>query len=921
MRLRRSDAQFQAARTPRRGPNGVEALESRVFLSVAPVGVALAGFEQPQNLLRDTRDLRNQRASVTQANAPYWRPRVGNFAIARAVEQTQSYLSARNYTAFALDDTLMRPALAAAPRELSEQDFANTNIIALPRPDGTMQRFEFAESSVMDPALAAQFPDIKTYSGTAVDDPNARVRFDVTPLGFHAQVTSPGATYYIDPIYHLDQSVYASYWRADMQKTEPFAFLDSDIAHAAHDDEGADHATVLSSAAALSPGAITNVTSGASLRTYRLAVAATGEYTAFFGGTVAGAQAAIVTAINRVSGIFENDLSIRLSLVANNASLVYTNAASDPYSNGDAFGMLAQNQATVDAVIGEGNYDIGHVFSTTPGGIAYIGVVGQSGYKARGETGRGAPVGDAFYVDYVAHEMGHQFGAEHTFNTSAPVSRNAATAYEPGSGSTIMGYAGLTGGNSDLQSRPDAYFHWISQQQIIDYVDGTIPWAGTRTGTGNSLPSVYAGSDYVIPAHTPFALTGAATDANGDALTYAWEQADLGPANLLDAPDNGSSPLFRSFVPGSSPTRSFPKLSTVLSGATADNLGERLPTTNRQLKFRLTVRDNRAGGGGVTTDDSVLYVVNTGASFSVTTADFPGTNWATGSAQSINWNVAGTNANGINTANVRISLSTDGGLTFPHILAASTPNDGSEPITVPTGLAASAAGRIKIEAIGNVFYDISNANLNITPTASLPDLNVAAGQTVELLASQAFNYIGIQAGGTLSIRAGTQTVLRVKTLVIADNGINYTGKLELHDNDLVLDYTGGSSPYATILNMVKKGLALLGGNGQGIASSDVDTLVRPSAILAVVDNVTSGGQISSLSGVPVPLQSIVVKYTWRGDTNLDGRVSGSDFALADTGFSAGGLGWFYGDVNYDGVTNGSDYALMDTGFSSQTGVL
>ena len=284
------------------------------------------------------------------------------------------------------------------------------------------------------------------------------------------------------------------------------------------------------------PKGATAARAGTELRTYRLANAATGEYTAFHGGTVPLGQAAIVTAVNRVTGIYEVELAVRMILVANNSSLVYTNSGTDPYTNSDASALLSENQGNIDAIIGDANYDVGHVFSTGGGGLAGLGVVGISGQKARGETGSGSPVNDSFYVDYVAHELGHQFGGNHTFN-QPDGNRNAGTAMEPGSGSTIQAYAGLFGPD-DLQPNSDPYFHSISFDEMFGYVStGAGNAAAVITATGNNVPTVNAGNDYTIPAGTPFALSAYGDDADvGDVLTYNWEQRDLGPAMDLSAP-------------------------------------------------------------------------------------------------------------------------------------------------------------------------------------------------------------------------------------------------------------------------------------------------------------------------------------------------------------------------------------------------
>jgi hypothetical protein len=458
----------------------------------------------------------------------------------------------------ALDAAGLRGSLAGAPLEFTAAA-DNPLEFALPAPDGTLDRFAVVESPIMEPGLAERFPDIKTYRGQGIDDPAATMRFSVTPLGFHAQVRSPEGSWYIDPYFHLETGVYISYSRDDLgpapawechgalDPLAPAPMFAAPVDLVAARDGGdaedtATHqacgcgaclaaATVAGSsgvavAAAREPGggpigAELN-RSGTQLRTYRTVVAATGEYTAFHGGTVAAGQAAIVVAMNRLNQIYESELSIRMVLVANNSSVVYTNAATDPYTNNDGVAMLSQNQTTLDSIIGNANYDIGHVFSTGGGGVAYRGSVGVNNIKAGGVTGLPSPIGDAFYVDYVAHEMGHQYGGNHTFNTPvAGSARNAATAYEPGSGSTIQAYAGITPPD-DLQPNSDPYFAFISLEEIINHVGNVIPTVGTRTATGNLVPTVDAGpSTFVIPAQTPFELTATGADANGDTLNYS----------------------------------------------------------------------------------------------------------------------------------------------------------------------------------------------------------------------------------------------------------------------------------------------------------------------------------------------------------------------------------------------------------------
>jgi uncharacterized repeat protein (TIGR01451 family) len=614
---------------------------------------------------------------------------------------------------YSLDRAALQAQLAKAPMEPASPGAASSRaaavVLSLPTPDGTFAAFRIHEIVMMEPALAAKFPEIRTYRGQGVDDRTATAVISVTTLGFHAQVRSAVAgVWLVDPSAGATSDLYISHRQDGDSAHANERFICSHTPAAA-----ASKPTASASARRNSEGESIPERSGDARRTYRLACAATGEYTAAVGGgTVAGGLAAIAVAINRVNGIFEQELSIRFVLVGNNDQLVFTNAATDGYSNDDGDAMLGENQAKVDAVIGSGNYDIGHVFSTGGGGVAINGVC-QADSKAQGVTGLDNPVGDAFYVSYVAHEIGHQFGANHTFNTDSnggcAGNRYADAAYEPGSGSTIMGYAGLCSPD-DVQGSSNPYFHFYSYEEMRNYITPGIGLGDcpAPVSTGNSAPVVDAGRDYTIPKGTPFVLTGVASDAEEEHLSYTWEERDLGPAQGLGAPDNGSSPLFRSWPPSLSPARYFPDLADLVNNV--QSKAEQLPTQSRAMRFRLTVRDHHVGSGGVDFDDMTVFVAAEAGPFRVTSQPSPIT-WPMGSGQTITWSVAGTDGNGINARHVNILFSQDGGYTFPTVLAANTPNDGTEVIAVPA--IATSLGRIKVEGAGNIFFDISDADITI----------------------------------------------------------------------------------------------------------------------------------------------------------------------------------------------------------------
>ncbi|MDQ3022050.1 MAG: M12 family metallo-peptidase [Bacteroidota bacterium] len=595
----------------------------------------------------------------------------------------------------------IRNILDAAPFERSEQARNSPFVIELPTPEGKLSKFYVTEYAMMEPDLASQFPDMKTYNIKGIDDPYATGKIDITNFGFHGMVLTPNGDYFIDPVNMDNREIYMCYYKSDYLNEQPFECLvDEQINN---------------------PDLINNYNSdmtGQQLRTYRLAVAADGEYTIFHGGTVALAQSAIVTAINRVNGVYEREVSVRMVLIANNTSIIYINPATDPYTDNDPDALVAENQANVDAVIGNANYDLGHVFTTGGGGLAFFGVC-NSTLKARACTGRSAPIGDPYYIDFVAHEIGHQFHGNHTFNGttgSCATNRNATTAWEPGSGSTIMPYAGICP-PQDLQPNSDAYFHSGSVSELTAFTQtGQGNTCPVITNTGNTPPTVTVpAGGFTIPISTPFALTGSATDVETPgALTYCWEEFDLGPAGAPTAPV-GNAPIFRSFSPVVSPTRTFPKLSNLLNNTST--IGEILPTYTRGLTFRLTARDNSAGGGGINFNTLAFNVSSTSGPFLVTS---PNTNvtWAAG-AQTVTWNVANTTLAPVSCALVNIKLSSDGGNTFPTTLLANTANDGTQSVTIPN--ISTSLARIKVESVGNVFFDISNTNFTIGG-GSLPPL-------------------------------------------------------------------------------------------------------------------------------------------------------------------------------------------------------
>ncbi|WP_419870886.1 reprolysin-like metallopeptidase [Chryseobacterium sp. CT-SW4] len=675
----------------------------------------------------------------------------------------ENKVNINNPRIYTLDINSLKNVLAKAPKRLAAGEKSEV-IISFPNSEGRMENFKVKENSNFDPQLAARYPDIKSYVGEGLDDPNSTVYFSISPLGLSSmEIYGDKSAVFIEP-YTKDLSSYVVYKKSD--KKDDLNKFECTVIDTAQKGIGN------TSALAARPNA-----DDATLRTFRLALSCTGEYAVYFGGTKAQALAAMNNTMTRVNGVFEKDFASRMVLIANNDAVIYTNASTDPYSPSSSMNNWnSQLQSTLTSVIGEANYDIGHLFGATGGGgnAGCIGCICTNGSKGSGYTSPadGIPSGDNFDIDYVAHEMGHQYGGNHTYSY---YNEGTGVNMEPGSGSTIMGYAGIT--PYDIQPHSDPFFHAISIQQITNNIKAKT--CSVNTITGNSIPTANAGLDYTIPKSTPFMLTGIGADANGDSLTYIWEQMDNATnsqanANSAAIATKTSGPVFRSWAPTTTPVRYFPRMASILTGATttagSEINVEALPSVARTMNFRFTVRDNRAGGSGNNSDDAVITVNRTAGPFNITSQNSAVT-YAGNSSQTITWDVAGTTANNINTANVDILWSTDSGNTWTPILAA-TPNDGSQAVIIPN--VATSTGRIMVKGTNHIFFDVNNANITVTASSGGTDTVAPTAPVLSASGTTSSSTNLSWNGATDNVAVTGYDVYRGATLIGSTSSTTYT---------------------------------------------------------------------------------------------------------------------------------------------------
>lgn len=664
------------------------------------------------------------------------------------VERIKEEVYSANQKLMEVDMQAFKQSLAGA----TEAGTGKGTVITLPTVNGDEQ-FNVWETSNFAPALRAQYPDIKSYVGRGVTDKAAYIRFSLSPeAGLSTMVLRPdNGSEYIEP-YTKDHSVYVAFDAKTRVKNHlPFncSTEDADVSNQLADR-------------------MDNETSRADnqvFKTYRLALSCTGEYATFHGGTVNGALAGMNATMTRVNGILDVDMAIKLEIIATNNLVIYTNAATDPYSaagagSGGAWNTELQN--TLTNVLGNAAYDIGHLFGASGGGgnAGCIGCICVDDTASTSDKNKGSgftspadgiPAGDNFDIDYVIHEMGHQLGATHTFSHAI---EGAGTNVETGSGVTIMGYAGVTGG-FDVQAHSIPIYVWRSIQQMQINLALAAHNCSTNVALTNSPPVVDAGPNWTIPKGTAFILTGTASDADGDTLNYVWEQNDNGTAattldNSFASGTKTAGPNFRNWMPTAEPVRILPQLSAVLAG-TLEGTWESVSTVGRTLNFNFAARDSHPNGGQTKRDNTVITVSSSIGPFEVTSQSTAGLSWAQGSTQTITWNVAGTTGLPGST-NVNIKMSVDGGATWPYTLAADTPNDGSADITVPSVTGANC--RIWIQPTGHIYFAVNPTAFSIGYDCNIvndnPDLAIPDGLGANNPGAAAIAVINVPTAGTIN---------------------------------------------------------------------------------------------------------------------------------------------------------------------------
>lgn len=624
-------------------------------------------------------------------------------------ETVQRSFYPTSYNTFQLNYPGVKAVLAAAPKEFTAEAKAGKCVISIPLGDGAYESFKIQEVAMLDAEAAAAFPDIHTYAGISTTDPRRTVRLSTTVRGFRAMVMEPDySVSFVEPLAWGQTEYYISYKRTDsadrglgklrtgVDENGGMWFGDQEELFAPEEEyRGAE----------IDP---------LQLKIYRYCVATTGEFSQDHGGNKPEVFAAVTEYSNMVSAIFERDAAVRLQLIAASQNVVFLDPDTDPFFGQMVQDWMSQNPNVLNTYCNPLSHDVGHVYARYLGGSA-IGVAGSLGNICKDSKGAGCSAGVGLgdygsnFLVVIGQEVGHQMNGGHTWNRcNGGGGRHGTVAFEPGSGSTIMSYAGACG-SDNVQGFSDLYYHAGSIHEFkLYYTFGGLCGSFMQTDNHEPVVTLPYQNNFTIPISTPFELDGSATDVDGDDLSYCWEEVDAGPEVPLGQP-SGNAAIFRTRLPVSVTNRYFPRLATVINNGS--DITEQLPTYTRDLTFRLTARDNRPNGGGVGSADVAFKSYEEAGPFLVSYPNLNSAVWKVGEYEEVLWDVANTYNAPVSCKKVNVRLSTDGGLTYPVTLASNVENDGKQYVQVPDMVGTKL--RVRVDAADNVFYDISNANFKI----------------------------------------------------------------------------------------------------------------------------------------------------------------------------------------------------------------
>jgi hypothetical protein len=637
-----------------------------------------------------------------------------NFWKKEALQKSNSYQ---------LEEEAFLKVLEKTPAEAELSTLEEALLLDFPTPDGSFLSFRIFETSLFERLSDKSLLRYRTYTGRGTENGACHLKMEVTPQGISAFIVNEkGRTWFINP---------AGGGKYQLEKKKATSGLSACFSMENTDSPSSEKS---------------NLNFSGELYIYRLALSASGEYFQSWGNRDS-TLAALVRTVNRMNLIFERDLAIRLQLIDDIQFIIFDDPLTDPFELNGNQGVA--NQQYLDRNVGSDEYDIGHVLmlDEVPTGFGSVGSACVEGRKGRGYSVLPDPTDDAYIVDFLVHELGHQLGGNHTFSHCGTTS-SGAIPVEPGSGSTIMAYGGLSFcGADNFVEHVSPYFHSASIEEIYQF---------TRTGEGNSCPTVINFPNTApqitldpslgtIPHLTPFELSGSASDIDGDTLSYAWEQMDQ-TVQLPLGQIQAGSPLFRSYAPVTDSFRVFPSLSSLMDGESLPE--EQLPGFSGELNFRLTVRDNHFRGGGVSWEETVIRVTDQAGPFQITAPAEP-VDWGLGNSQLIQWEVANTDQAPVGADQVdlyfvydSIDFLPEGGEYQVVKIAGPLPNNGEAFIEIPETLV-PGRGKLKIKAHDGLFFDISDHPITLMLTVS-DDEKELTEQGIRIFPNPARDYIFIE---------------------------------------------------------------------------------------------------------------------------------------------------------------------------------